>query len=373
MKVRVNKIDLSKATSRLQGALVDTSLAHISLKAEKGHLKLAGNDRTIAIYTKIEAQVDEEAEAFVPAGLFSGIVKELPNGEVALTTDKSWLTILAGKNNSFSMKIPLIENLTWRTPPSPESFTKSIIPSDKFSYMIHQVQFCIAQQSPRNYGAVGYLHKPKSGQLRLVGTDGFRLSYCDIDHKFDKDFLKSGICISKRALSELSKISSEGFENITLSVSVDGTSMSAEVPDYQIFIRLSAVKYPNYQGVIPKVQPTHINVSRGQLQSMSKRVLLAADKKRALLLSFSDSSLTLSSKNMGNSEGKETLPINGYEGAGLDIAVNGKYLTDVFSTVSSDDIDLQIKNDEDPVVIVPKAEPQDCHSCHVLVPIKEGN
>ena len=44
----------------------------------------------------------------------------------------------------------------------------------------------------------------------------------------------------------------EGFETLRLSISDDETTLVAEVPNYQIFVRLSAVKYPNYMGVLPE-------------------------------------------------------------------------------------------------------------------------
>jgi DNA polymerase III sliding clamp (beta) subunit (PCNA family) len=140
-------------------------------------------------------------------------------------------------------------------------------------------------------------------------------------------------------------------------------------------VRLSAVKYPNYLGVIPNKKMAGVNVSRPQLATVARRVLLAADKSRALQLSFSDSSLTLNSKTMGSSEGRETVPLSDYRGPRFDVAVNGKFLTDVFATTDSQDLTLQFnqESNEDPVVIVPCVEPSNCKSKHVLVPIKQND
>ena len=37
-------------------------------------------------------------------------------------------------------------------------------------------------------------------KLRLVGTDGYRLSYSEIAVQFPDLFLQNGVCLSKRAL-----------------------------------------------------------------------------------------------------------------------------------------------------------------------------
>ena len=371
MKLKIRKSELSQATSRSQGSVSDRTIVHLGLKAEKESLHVSVADRVIVVYSDLDAQVLEEGSAFVPARLFSDVVKELPEGNVLLESKESSLKITAGAGDEFVMTIPMVEDKVWREPPVVDSGNVADLPSENFHYMIDQVQFCVAQESPRNYGAVGYLHKPAGDQLRLVGTDGFRLSYSEIELDLPESFLEEGVCLSKRALSEMQRMCGEGFERIKVAISDDKTVLSATVPGYQIYVRLSSVKYPNYQGVLPKEDLTPVVVSRPYLQSVIKRVLVAADKTRALQLSFADDSLTLSSRNVGRSEGVECISLKDYDGGDKDIAVNGKFLTDVFSTIGSDEVTLNIKSEAEPIVVIPKKEPGGCCSMHVLVPIKE--
>ena len=70
--------------------------------------------------------------------------------------------------------------------------------------MIEQVQFCVAQDSPRNYGTVAFLHKPTKETCRLVGTDGFRLSYCEVQTPVPDSFLHNGVCLTKRGAGRAS-------------------------------------------------------------------------------------------------------------------------------------------------------------------------
>jgi DNA polymerase-3 subunit beta len=377
MKVTIAKGSLSLATSRMQGAITERSLAQIGLRAENGSLQVAATDRILAVYSHLESNVEQPGTVFVPARLFSDVVKELPEGEVCIVQDGAYIIITAGANSSFTMKIPVIDDLNWREPPTiGENFVanSSDIPADKLSYLIEQVQFCVAADSPRNYGSVAFLHKPKNGTCRMVGTDGFRLSYSEADIPMPEKFLENGVCLSKRAITEIHRMCGEGFETVKLSISADETTLVSEVPGYTIFVRLSAVKYPNYMGVLPSSDHTGVVVSRPELQSIAKRVLLAADKSRALQLCFSNSSLTLNSKTMGSSEGRETVPLEEYQGPRFDVVINGKFLSDVFQTTTSENLLLQFNAEgEEPVVIVPRTEPMDCHSKHVLVPIKQND
>ena len=373
MKLKIQKSELSLATARTQGATSDRSLAHIGLKAADGQLKVCVSDRVLIVYSSLEAEISEEGCIFVPARLFSDVVRELPDGFVSLICEQNFLVIKAGVNDEFIMKLPGIEDKEWRDAPAIASFSSTELPTEKVQYMIDQIQLCVAQESPRNYGAVGFLHKPNSSTLRLVGTDGFRLSYSEVQVPLPEDFLEEGVCLSKRALNELQRMCGEGYDRLSIFISKDQTILTAFVPGYEIFVRLSSVKYPNYQGVLPSQDLVPVDVSRPYLQSVAKRVLLAADKTRALQLCFSESSLTLSSRTLGSSEGTESINLQGYLGGDRELAVNGKFLTDVFSTIGSDEITINFKSVNDPIVLIPKMEPEKCKSMHVLVPIRETN
>jgi DNA polymerase-3 subunit beta len=372
LKLKVNRNFLHLATARAQGAINDRGMAQIGLKVGGGKLSVSAADSILAVYTSCECESLAEGFVFVPAKIFSEIVRELPDGMIKLESAASQLVITAGSRDEFMMKIPLIENAVWREAPSFDTDNSADLPAAKLTYMVEQVQFCVSQESSRNYGTVGFLHRPNKETIRLVGTDGFRLSYCEVGTAMPDGFLDNGVALSKRALNEILRMCSEGFETVHIAISADQTALLAKVPDYQIFVRLSAVKYPNYAGVIPEAKQSRVMVSRTQLQNVARRVLLAADKSHALQLSFSDSSLTLASKTMGSSEGKESVFLDDYHGPRCDLAVNGKFLADVFATTPSEKLTLQFKDVEEPMVIVPRDEPSDCRSKHVLVPIRES-
>jgi DNA polymerase-3 subunit beta len=375
MKIKIAKSKLSNATARVQGAISDRSLAQIGIKAENGQAYFSATDRVLAVYCNFECVVETGGTVFVPAKLFSDVVKELPDTEVELKLTGTQLIIAAGKSNEFVMKLPIMEESSWREVPVIKTENSAEISGKKLSYMIDQVQFCVAQDSPRNYGTVAYLHKPDGETCRMVGTDGFRLSYCEINVPMPDSFLGNGVCLSKRAIAEIQRMCSEQFEKVSIAISEDETTLVASVPDYQVFIRLSSVKYPNYMGVLPKKNSSSVLIGRDHLQTVARRVLLAADKSRALQLCFSDSSLTLNSKTTGSSEGREIIPLSEYHGPKFDVAVNGKFLTDIFSTTNSDNLTLHFnqENNEDPLMVVPRSEPSECRSKHVLVPIKQND
>lgn len=373
MKVILHKSSLLKVVQRIQGALSEKSLAHISLKACKNRLQVSAADRIMAIYAFCDVKVQSEGEAFIAAKLFSDIVKELPQEEISLCSDEAFLLIRSLGPTSFLMKVPKITGLSWPKPPEVEENSVRLqIPSKKLAYMLEQACYCVAQESPRNYASVGFLHKVSNKELRLVGTDGFRLSYCSIDFDMPDNFLTKGLSLSKRALTELLKLCYESQDALSFSISQNTTTALAEIEDCKIYILLSAVKYPNYRSVLPKKLTKKAKISRSTMQAVTRRVLLAADKTRALQLSFLNSQLKLSSRTLGSTEGHENIEITGYNGEDCQLALNGKFLTDIFSTAASDTIVISFASEEQPVAFVAQEEPAGCVSQHILVPIRES-
>ena len=386
MKVVIDKLVLATMMSRAQGGLSDKNFSYLGIKTlNKDKLQISVRDRVMAIYCDGISMNEQIGTVFVQAKLFSDIVRELPSGTISIATENhNQLVITAGKKNEFVMKLPLVGDMKWQEEPVlGVGIEDLIVPSSKFSYMIDQVQFCINQDSPRNYGTVGFFHKNSSNKLRLVGTDGFRLSFCEIVFQAEtienspsskKSFLKDGgVCISKRGLSELSRMSNEGFETVYISISEDGKTLLARVEGYQLYILLSSISFPNYQGVIPEYKPSQLNVSCESLQSVTRRVLLASDKTKTLKINLKKGSLTLSSRNLGSSEGYESIGLDSYDGPSGSFSVNGKFLTDLVSATMSESINIRFNNDDSPVLIIPSSEPKECRSQHVLVPIKDGN
>ena len=372
MKVKIDKVHLSQATTRCQGAVSDKTMGQIAIKAESSQMMMTASDRILSVYNSIDSEILREGFVHVPARLFSDIVRELPDGPVILEKVRKSLVMTAGKQQEFVMKIPRLEVDEWRDVISIEAECFADLPAQHLCYLIDQVQCCVSYESARNYGSVAFFHRPKDDILRLVGTDGYRLSYAELMLSLPPNFLSNGVCLSKRALNELHRMASEGFETIRLAIADDQSVILAETPGYQIYIRLSSVKYPKYQGVVPSFAPTPVNISRQHFQSVAKRVLLASDKTKALHLCFDSNMLTLKSRTLGSSEGKESIPLSDYDSEALQLAVNGKFLTDVFSTISSPGVMMNFRSEDDPIVLRPRTEPDNCQSMHVLIPIREN-
>lgn len=371
MEIKVHRNQLNQAALRIQGAISDRNFSFAGIKATDKAVIVSISDQVIAVFSRHPCEVVEEGHTFVQAKLFTDVIRELQPGIVQLRQIGSYLEVRAGERGEFLMKIPTIEQ-AWQDLEVNDSVPGINIDASKLQYLINQVELCVVPESSRNYATVAYLHRQDPGSIRLVASDGFRLSYSELLADLPADFLTNGVCLSKRVLSELLRLCKEGFESVRVGIYADQSTMLVEAPDLKLYIRLSTIRYPKYQGVLPQVPLSSIVVGRTQLQTVAKRVLLASDRTRALQLCFADSSLTLSSKTVGSSEGRESIELSEYHGPELELVVNGKFLTEVFAIVPSGEITMSFRGKEQPVVFVPNEEPTGCSSMHVLVPIHES-
>jgi DNA polymerase III subunit beta len=373
MNVSVLNTCLLKLTTRLQGALGEKGLAYIALRSAKGKLFGNATDRAMIIYSNCECKTTDPGLCFVPAKLFCDVVRELPSGQIHLKSTKNSLLLSAETQTKFAINIPLLQGLEWR---ETENFSEQgntvHLQTAKLLYLFNQVKFCILSESPRNYGTVGFLHKPNAKTIRLVGTDGFRLSYSEMQGEFPKDFLRKGVCLPKKMLNELQRVCQEGTENVAITLNSSQTMLKVEIDGYSSFMLLSSLKYPKYQNVLPSVLSHKVKLPCQAIQNALRRVMLAADKSHSLQISFLEEYIRFFSKTSGSTEGHEEVKIDKRQSEECIISLNGKFLSDVIGSTVSEYMMMSFQDKETSLSFLPEEEPLGCRSAHILVPIREN-
>lgn len=370
MKIQTSKHQLHNATSGMQASLTDKNLACTAMKTSaKGHLLLTASDWLLSVYHRVDCEVAEPGESFVPARLFADVVRELPEGTIQLETTETSLVVTAGTANEFYFKIPLIEDGHWPEPFDLRDETKMSFSAVDLCYMIEQVLPSIVSESNRHFATVGCFHKI-DGALRLVGSDSIKLSYCEMQLDKDNREFPDNICLSRRGLNELVRMCGDEGEAIALYVIRDNTVLAAESGRRQVFIRLAAVNYPRYAESLPsdELQLTS-KAERSAMQTVVRRVLLAADSNRVVRMQFSKDRLLLSANS--SSECQEVLPLENSLSDSYKIDINGKFILDILANVTSDKVLVSFQDSDYPFTIVPEIELPGFRSRHVIPPIQE--
>ena len=369
MKFIIHRNMLETSLHRVLSAVSSAEMAHIGLRVRGETLDVMMQDTVMSAYAQTPCLPEQEGTAFVPAKLFSDVVRELPDMDIQVAIEGSRCLVKAGE--SIELKLPVRADIQWCEPPELSESYKFQIPAVKLHYLIEQVNPCLDPKSNRSYATVGFLKQESPGVLRLVGTNGFRLSFAETKFDLDQSVLTGGVCLTRKALTEVYRMCGEGFEYVEMNVSDSDKQISVSVPGYQLFIKLSTVSYPHYQSVIPKKEGFRYAMERKSFMAVIRRVLLAAGKSRGLHVAVDKGWMTLQTRDAGSSEGREIVPLSNPIEKHVAFAVNGAYLSDILSTVSCESVSIVTHAGDEPIVVLPELEPSGCVSQHMLMQIQE--
>jgi DNA polymerase-3 subunit beta len=374
MKVRIGRDELLTGLQRVQGVVEKRNtmpiLSNILLEAKQDGAEIVATDLEIGMRGLYKANVLKTGGVTVSARKLFEIIKELPSGEIELTSgDNNWTTIQAGKSQFKIVGLPSSEY-----PALPAIDREGLTPlaGDGLLELIRKTLFAAGDNDARyilNGLLVTLVMTDKKTSLRLVGTDGHRLAVAE--QEVGKAGSKTGpqeikAIIPKKAAQEMRRLLEEGGDGEPL-IGFTKNLMIFRKSGLLLTSRLMEGNYPNYQQVIPKEGGKRITVKRSELESALRRVsVLSKDKANAVKVSFDATKMTLFSSNPDFGEATEELAAR-YEGEALSTGFNARYLLDVFSVMDGDTIALQMETALSPCLI---QEPESPGFKCVVMPIK---
>jgi DNA polymerase-3 subunit beta len=374
MKVRIGRDELLTGLQRVQGVVERRNtmpiLSNILIEAKQDGTEIVATDLEIGMRGLYKATVQKPGSITVSARKLYEIIKELPGGDIELTSgDNNWTTIQAGRSQ---FKVVGLPSTDYPALPAIEREGLTPLSGAGLLELIRKTLFAAGDNDARyilNGLLVTLLSSEKKTTLRLVGTDGHRLAVAE------QDVSKTGskgapqeikAIIPKKAALEMRRLLEE---------SGDGEPMIGFTKNLMIFrksgllltSRLMEGNYPNYQQVIPKESHRKTLVPRVEFESALRRVsVLSKDKANAVKLTFAPGVLTLFSSNPDYGEATEELGVH-YEGETLNTGFNARYLLDVFSVMDGEKVSLQMDGPLSPCLI---QEPESPGFKCVVMPIK---
>jgi DNA polymerase-3 subunit beta len=374
MKVRIGRDELLTGLQRVQGVVEKRNtmpiLSNVLLEARQEGAEIVATDLEIGMRGLYKAAVLETGGVTISARKLFEIIKELPSGDIELTTgENNWTTIQTGKSQ---FKIVGLPSADYPALPAIEREGLTPLSGDGLLELIRKTLFAAGDNDARyilNGLLVTLINTEKKTTLRLVGTDGHRLAVAE--HEMSQAGGK-GIpqeikaIIPKKAAQEMRRLLEEGGDGEPL-IGFAKNLMIFRKSGLLLTSRLMEGNYPNYQQVIPKDGGKKISVNRIELESALRRVsVLSKDKASAVKVSFAPGKMTLFSSSPDYGEATEELPAR-YEGEALSSGFNARYLLDVFGVMDGERVSLQIETPLSPCLIQESESPG--FKC-VVMPIK---
>ena len=375
MKVRIGREELLTGLQRVQGVVEKRNtmpiLSNILLEAKHDGAEIVATDLEIGMRGLYKATVLEAGGVTISARKLYEIIKELPSGEIELTSgDNNWTTIQAGKSQ---FKVVGLPSGDYPALPSIEREGLTPLAGAGLLELIRKTLFAAGDNDAR-YILNGLLvslttTEKKTTLLRLVGTDGHRLAVAEREvgtagAKQPAQDIKA--IIPKKAAQEMRRLLEEGGDAEPL-IGFTKNLMIFRKSGLLLTSRLMEGNYPNYQQVVPKESGRRIAVNRGLLESALRRVsVLSKDKANAVKVTFAQGGMTLFSSNPDYGEATEDLAAL-YEGEALNTGFNARYLLDALSVMDGESVSLQMDTALSPCLIQEAESPG--FKC-VVMPIK---
>jgi DNA polymerase-3 subunit beta len=173
----------------------------------------------------------------------------------------------------------------------------------------------------------------------------------------------SGI-VSKKTLNELRK-----FEDESLEFDLDENNLFFRVANRTLISRIIEGKFPDYEAVIPQDNTGAMTVSREEMTDAIRRVsLLSAERSKGIKFNIRKGEISLFSSNPEIGEARDKIQAD-YEGEDLDIGFNSLYLLDFLTTVKSERVRLEFKDENSAVLLRPE-DGSEMQYLYVLMPMK---
>ena len=374
MKVRIGRDELLTGLQRVQGVVEKRNtmpiLSNVLLEARQEGAEIVATDLEIGMRGLYKAAVLETGGVTISARKLFEIIKELPSGDIELTTgENNWTTIQMGKSQ---FKVVGLPSADYPALPAIEREGLTPLSGDGLLELIRKTLFAAGDNDARyilNGLLVTLINTEKKTTLRLVGTDGHRLAVAE--HEMSQSGGKGvpqeiKAIIPKKAAHEMRRLLEEGGDGEPL-IGFAKNLMIFRKSGLLLTSRLMEGNYPNYQQVIPKEGGKKISVNRIELEGALRRVsVLSKDKASAVKVSFAPGKMTLFSSSPDYGEATEELPAR-YEGEALSSGFNARYLLDVFGVMDGESVSLQIETPLSPCLIQESESPG--FKC-VVMPIK---
>ncbi len=358
MELKIAVQELARALARSQGIVEKKStmpiLSHVLIEAKKGdQLHVSATDLDIAVSGDHKCEILKDGAVAVSAKHLFDIVKSLPEATVTLKkAPNNYLELKSGPAEFRIVGLPAED-----FPALPKFDKVQFVPIEAklLLGLIDRTAFAVSSDETR-YNLNGVFFEPSADSIRMVATDGHRLSLAEA--RIAGDFkLKKGVILPKKGLYELRKLLAEvgdgGEEKPMGDLGFVESSAIFRRPGVVLVMRLIEGMFPDYRQVIPKAGEKVVTLGRQRFLETLRRVsLLSSDKAHAVKLDLEKGQLRVLSQNPDLGEAKDELPVE-YDGDPLKIGFNARYLIDVLQVLESDDVALELADDLSPGILRP--------------------
>lgn len=337
-------------------------LGNILLKTDKTKLTLSSTNLEISVKTSIGAKIEEEGEITVSGKTLNDVISNLSSGSIDIEAVQEQIKITSGK---FKSNILGSNSSDFPTLPVQSGKNMFSLKREEFVNSLSKVLFAVSTDETRPI-LTGVLFVFTNKSLKLVATDGFRLSEVKLKGEVEIDDLK--IIIPKTVLYELTKIGNE--ETIEVSFDKETNQIIFTIGENTLSSRIIEGEFPDYEKIIPSSSIGIINIDKNELEKSIKLAsIFARDSGNILKLKIDNEKLMIAAESAASGSQEMELDIRPEERIDTEINImfNFRFIEEVLKVVTDDEIKIIIAADNKASKFI---DPKSSNFLHIIMPIK---
>ncbi len=333
MKIEIGLKQLSEAVAMVSRVVANRPqlpvLSNILLSAEPTGLRLSATDLEIGMSIFLPAKVEEVGKTTVPARIFLDYVMSLSGDKVELLESEGKLQVTAGVYKGQIQTTPAEE-----FPTLPTGDGEGIeVEANKLVEILGKVIYAAAKDSLRPV-LTGVLFEINENKLRVVGTDGFRLSMAEM--KIEKGEKRS-LVVPARAVAEMMKMAKEG--KVKLLYLEESKQVVLQTTEAVLMAQVLEGNFPDYGRILPKSSTLTFSASREELLQAVKSVqIFARDNSNVMRWSVLEGELSATSSAGEKGQGKASCSVSISDGESANVVFNAKYVLDFLTNLSCENV-----------------------------------
>jgi DNA polymerase-3 subunit beta len=331
---------VSRALSTRASVLV---LGGMQLRTADGRLELAATDMELSLRASVDADVAGEGTVVVPGRLLLDIARSLPESDVTIEhlPEESVLVITSG---AATYRIHTYAAEDFPNLPDLDAVALQQVDAELLLQTIARVGRSASRDESRPV-LTGIFVSFEPGKLVMAATDSYRLAVKETASPGPLPELEA--IIPARALQEVARIGA-GSDAIELTVQenhvvfgVDGVWLTSRRIDGQ---------FPNYKQLLPEQFEHELELPRGELLDVVRRIGLLAQRNSPLRLRFAEGELTVSARTQDVGEASESMPA-GFAADAMEIGFNAEFLRDGLESIDTDTVRVKLISPLRPAVL----------------------
>ncbi|MBV6404195.1 MAG: Beta sliding clamp [Flavobacteriales bacterium] len=341
MKFIVSSTALLKQLQMLQGVLASSNtlpiLDNFLFEVDGKQLTLTASDLETTMTATMAVEAKDKGSVAIPARLLLDTLKAFPEQPLTFSIDGKHHGVEISSDQG-KYKMTGFSGAEFPKSPQLEDPSRFLLPAGTLATAINKALFATGNDDLRPVMSGLYFELGEES-VRFVATDAHKLvRYMRTDVRADQP---ASFIVPKKPLNLLKNVLAA--TNAEVAVSYNENNAAFTFDNLVLVCRLIDGKYPNYEAVIPKLNPNKLTIDRAAFLSSIRRVSIFSNKTtHQVRLSIAGSRLTVSAEDLDfANEANEQLTCS-YEGEDMTIGFNSRFLMDMLNNLNSEHVLLEM-------------------------------